>query len=74
MNVLLLVLGLVLGGDGYYWSKARLLLPAFPLLIPVALAIVRSRNRVLPYVVFALLTTLSTLYGVYLLLYWGFSP
>ena len=68
------VLALVLGGDGYYWAKARLLLPAFPLLIPVALALVRSRDRVAPYVVFALLTALSTLYGVYLLLYWGFSP
>jgi hypothetical protein len=68
------VLGLVLTGAGYYWAKGRLLLPAFPLLIPVALALVRSRNRVLPYVVFALLTALSTLYGVYLLLYWGYSP
>ena len=68
------MLALVLGGDGYYWAKARLLLPAFPLLIPVALAIVRSRNRLVPYVVFALLTALSTGYGVYLLLYWGHSP
>lgn len=68
------VLALVLGGDGYYWAKARLLLPAFPLLIPVALALVRSRNRVAPYVVFGLLATLSSLYGVYLLLYWGYSP
>jgi hypothetical protein len=68
------VLALVLGGDGYYWAKARLLLPAFPLLIPVALALVRSRNRVVPYVVFGLLTTLSSLYGVHLLLYWRYSP
>src|SRR4029078_3648438 len=28
------VLALVIGGEGYYWAKARLLLPAFPLLIP----------------------------------------
>jgi hypothetical protein len=69
-----LVLVLVLGGDGYYWAKARLLLPAFPLLVPVAYAIVRSRNRMVPYVVLTLLTALSTFYGVYLLLLWGYSP
>lgn len=65
---------LVIGGEGYYPSKARLLLPAFPLLLPVAYAIGRSRNRTVPFVVLAGLTALSALYGVYLCLVWKFSP
>jgi hypothetical protein len=68
------VLVLALGGAGYYWAKARLLLPAFPLLIPIAYALVRSRNRTIPIVVIALLAALSAFYGVYLCLVWKASP
>ncbi|MDP9795661.1 hypothetical protein J2S43_004173 [Catenuloplanes nepalensis] len=68
-----LVLALALGGEGYYHSKSRLLMPAFPLLIPVAYALARAR---LPQVaaVVAALTALSAWYGSYLALVWEYSP
>jgi hypothetical protein len=64
----------VLTGDGYYWAKARLLMPAFPLLLPVAVALARTRNRVTPYAVVGALTALSAAYGVYLIVGWKHSP
>ena len=64
----------VLTGDGYYWAKARLLMPAFPLLLPVALALSRTRNRVTPVAVIGGLTALSAVYGIYLSLIWNHSP
>ncbi|MDR7274613.1 hypothetical protein [Catenuloplanes atrovinosus] len=68
-----LVLALALGGEGYYHSKSRLLVPAFPLLLPVAYALARAR---LPQagVVIAALTALSAWYGSYLALVWEYSP
>jgi hypothetical protein len=68
------VLILVLGGAGYYYAKARLLMPAFPLLLPVAYALARTRNRTVPVVVLTGLTALSALYGVYLAEVWTYSP
>jgi hypothetical protein len=68
------VLVLAIGGAGYYWAKGRLLLPAFPLLIPIAYALASSRNRTIPIVVITLLTGLSAFYGVYLCLIWKSSP
>jgi hypothetical protein len=68
------VLVLAIGGAGYYWAKGRLLLPAFPLLIPIAYALARSRNRTVPIVVITLLAGLSAFYGVYLCLIWKSSP
>jgi hypothetical protein len=65
---------LVIGGDDYYAAKARLLIPVFPLLLPVAYAMARSRNRAVPYVVLAGLTAMSACYGVYLCLIWHYSP
>ncbi|GGZ63245.1 membrane protein [Streptomyces inusitatus] len=38
-----IVVALALGASGYFGSKPRLLLPAFPLLIPPALALARAR-------------------------------
>ena len=57
---------IALGGTGYFASKPRFLLPAFPLLLPLALALSRARTRTL------LLTTgslgsLALGYGIYLL-------
>jgi hypothetical protein len=68
------VLVLAIGGAGYYWAKGRLLLPAFPLLIPIAYALAGSRTRTIPIVVITLLTGLSAFYGVYLCLIWKSSP
>ncbi|MEU6389764.1 hypothetical protein [Streptomyces sp. NPDC046939] len=67
-GVLLLV---TLGGSGFFASKPRFLLPAFPLLLPVACALARTA-RARP--AHALLTVgwlagLSVAYGTYLLVY-----
>ena len=66
------LLVLAIGGD--YWAKGRLLLPALPLLIPIAYALALSRNRTIPIVVITLLAGLSAFYGVYLCLIWESSP
>ena len=64
---------IVIGGADYYHAKARLLLPAFPLLLPVAYALGAARARTAT-VVFVVLTAFSAFYGVYLCLVWPFSP
>ncbi|MEU6124463.1 mannosyltransferase family protein [Streptomyces sp. NPDC047123] len=53
------------GGSGFFESKPRFLLPAFPLLIPPALAMTRARSRSAHLVVCAL-AGLSLAYGTYL--------
>ena len=67
------LLVLTIGGAGYYHSKSRFLLPAFPLLMPVALALARARPRV-PAVILPALALGSAWYGGYLLLIWTASP
>jgi hypothetical protein len=71
-GVLLLVVTLISGGN-YYHAKARFLIPAFTLLIPVAIGLVNT-SRLTRYVVLATLTGLSAWYGSYLLLVWNRSP
>lgn len=64
-GVLLLI---TLGGSGFFESKPRFLLPAFPLLLPLARALVRTA-RARPWhaaVVAGALTGLSFGYGAYL--------
>jgi hypothetical protein len=64
-GVLLLI---ALGGSGFFESKPRFLLPAFPLLIVVARALVRTA-RTRPWhavVVASALAGLSFVYGAYL--------
>jgi hypothetical protein len=39
----LTVVAMVLVGEEYYHAKARLLMPAFPLLLPIAYALARDR-------------------------------
>jgi hypothetical protein len=60
-------------GDGYFHAKARLLMPAFSLLLPVAFALAAGRRRT-AVVVLATLTTISAGYGIYLALVWTYSP
>ncbi|MGR4881404.1 hypothetical protein ACIPUC_18630 [Streptomyces sp. LARHCF249] len=55
------------GGAGFFESKPRFLLPAFPLLLPVAAAMARARPRT-AVMVTAALAGLSYGYGLYLLL------
>ncbi|GGL89996.1 membrane protein [Streptomyces fumigatiscleroticus] len=64
-GVLLLI---TLGGSGFFASKPRFLLPAFPLLLPLARALVRTA-RARPWhatVVAGALAGLSFTYGAYL--------
>ncbi|MFM9444869.1 hypothetical protein [Streptomyces acidiscabies] len=64
-GVLLLI---ALGGSGFFESKPRFLLPAFPLLLPLAAALARA-TRARPWhaaVVVAALAGLSFAYGAYL--------
>ncbi|MFG2754718.1 glycosyltransferase family 39 protein [Streptomyces xanthophaeus] len=55
------------GGAGYFESKPRFLLPAFPLLLPLAAAMARARPRT-AVVVTACMAGLSYGYGLHLLL------
>ncbi|MEU8587062.1 mannosyltransferase family protein [Streptomyces sp. NPDC048664] len=64
-----LLLLVALGGSGFFESKPRFLLPAYPLLIPVARALVRTA-RARPWhatVMGGALAGLSFVYGAYLL-------
>ncbi|MDJ0466777.1 hypothetical protein [Streptomyces sp. H27-C3] len=61
-GVLMLI---TVGGSGYFESKARFLLPAFPLLLPLAHALTKARPRA-AIVVTAALAGLSLCYGTYL--------
>lgn len=67
------IIAMVFFGDGYFHAKARLLMPAFPLLLPIAYALGSARRRVAAVVV-ALFAVVSAGYGVYLALAWGYSP
>ena len=69
-GVLLLI---AVGGAGYFHSKARFLLPAFPLLIPMARALAAARPATM-YLLLAAATLVSSVYGVHLMLVWKFSP
>ncbi|OKK02645.1 hypothetical protein AMK26_23885 [Streptomyces sp. CB03234] len=57
---------IAVGGSGFFESKPRFLLPAFPLLVPLACAVRRARPRAAAVVV-AALAGLSFGYGTYLL-------
>ncbi|WP_149183143.1 glycosyltransferase family 39 protein [Streptomyces sp. TRM49041] len=75
--VLLIYAGVLLliavGGAGYFHSKARFLLPAFPLLIPAARALAAARPSTM-YTLLGTAVALSTAYGVHLMLVWPHSP
>ncbi|MEU3752045.1 hypothetical protein AB0H17_04660 [Streptomyces olivoreticuli] len=62
----LVLVVIAVGGSSYFASKPRFLLPAFPLLLPAALAMARARQRTVVVTVGAL-AGLSFLYGTYLL-------
>ncbi|WP_370086509.1 hypothetical protein [Streptacidiphilus sp. MAP12-16] len=65
----LVIIVITLGDAAYFSSRGRFLLPAFPLLLPIATALVRLRNRITLIAVLASGTGLSALYGAYLMLY-----
>ncbi|MEV3853949.1 hypothetical protein AB0J38_06435 [Streptomyces sp. NPDC050095] len=72
--VLLLYTGalavIVLGGDGFLHSRPRFLLPAFGLLLPLALVVARLRTRTAATVL-SVAAVLSALCGCYLLAHLG---
>ncbi|MFF2526382.1 hypothetical protein [Streptomyces liangshanensis] len=55
---------LAVGASGYFGSKPRLLLPAFPLLLPLAVVLARSRPRVV-YLTLTLMTVVAAAYGAF---------
>lgn len=61
------------GGAGFFESKPRFLLPAFPLLLPLVAVMAKARPRT-AVVVTAVLAGLSYGYGPYLLLVSGLAP
>ena len=67
------LLVLTIGGAGYYHARSRFLLPAFPLLLPIAVALGHARLRV-ESIVLPALALASAWYGGYLLLLWTASP
>ncbi|MGW4158618.1 hypothetical protein [Streptomyces sp. NPDC004788] len=69
-GVLLLV---VLGSGGVYFPRARYLLPGFPLLLPVALAVARARFAAAAVVVGGAALSSAWL-GGYMLLVWPGPP
>ncbi|ATO17750.1 hypothetical protein CO540_09120 [Micromonospora sp. WMMA2032] len=68
-----LILLTTLGAAGYYHAKARFLLPAFPLLLPVAVALARA-GWARAVTVLAPLAILSAYFGGYVLMIWNRSP
>lgn len=69
-GVLLLV---VLGSGGVYFPRARFLLPGFPLLLPVALALARARRPAAVLVLTGAALSSAWL-GGYMLLVWSGPP
>ncbi|MGY0059736.1 hypothetical protein ACWY4P_24855 [Streptomyces sp. LZ34] len=62
----LVLVAIALGGSNYFASKPRFLLPAFPLLLPLAVAMARARPRT-AVLTGGALAGLSFAYGTYLL-------
>jgi hypothetical protein len=56
------VTAMAMGASGYFGSKPRLLVPAFPLLLLVAIALERSAKS---YLYIAPLVMTSALYGAF---------
>lgn len=67
------MLVIVLGSGGVYFPRARFLLPAFPLLLPLALHLSRASRRHRALVLTAAVLG-STYCGAYMLLVWSAAP
>ncbi|MGW5738190.1 MULTISPECIES: glycosyltransferase family 39 protein [Streptomyces] len=68
-----LLLLIVLGSKGVYFPRARFLLPGFPLLLPLAVALARARTHVAVTVLTAAALT-SAAFGGHMLLAWMGPP
>ncbi|MEU0160382.1 hypothetical protein ABZ154_16470 [Streptomyces sp. NPDC006261] len=65
-GIAIVVISLI--GAGYFGSRPRLMMPAFPLLLPPAAALVRLRSTAPLTVVIAVLASASAAYGAWTLL------
>ena len=64
---------ITIGTENYYSAKGRYLMPAFTLLIPIAMGLAKARRSTV-VTVFAFLVLVSGWYGTYLSLVWRWSP
>ncbi|WUG37177.1 hypothetical protein OHN74_27820 [Streptomyces sp. NBC_00459] len=67
------LLAIVLGSGGVYYPRARFLVPAFPLLLPLAVHLARASRRFRACVITAAVA-LSAYCGAYMLLVWPSAP
>ncbi|MFD4118212.1 hypothetical protein ACFWSJ_32805 [Streptomyces niveus] len=67
------LLVIAIGGTGFYASRPRFLLPAFPLLLPPALALTEARPRTV-IVLIATVAAISLTYGAHMLYYASTAP
>lgn len=67
------VLALCVGSSGLMTSKARLLLPAFTLLVPVAMGLARRRGATMVLVLVGA-AVVSGWYGAHSLVVWEYAP
>jgi hypothetical protein len=68
----LIALALVMGQNGFYHSKPRLLVPVLLILVPAALALARARGRTAALVL-AGYALFGLWYGAYLITVWRFA-
>lgn len=66
------VLALDLGADGLMYSKVRLMLPAFPLLLPIAIGLANRRTATAAYTT-VLIVCFGTWFGAYSLTAWSYA-
>ncbi|WP_346117947.1 hypothetical protein [Micromonospora coerulea] len=62
-----------IGTENYYWAKGRYLMPAFTLLLPIAMGLGKARRSTV-VALFVFLVLVSGWYGTYLCLIWKASP
>ncbi|PRZ44398.1 dolichyl-phosphate-mannose-protein mannosyltransferase [Antricoccus suffuscus] len=68
----LVLLGMAIGSAGYLHSKLRFLVPIFPIVIPVAIVLMRTR-RVTATLVLISAVLLSAWWGAFMLLVWPYA-
>jgi hypothetical protein len=68
----LLTVAFVIGSSGIQWDKARLLLVAFPLLLPIAITVARQRTSTMTLLLLGFTFT-GLWFGAYALTVWQFS-
>ncbi|MFF4329962.1 hypothetical protein ACFYZT_26100 [Streptomyces sp. NPDC001591] len=68
-----MIMLVALGGAGFYFSKMRFIMPAFPLLFPFALALARARRSTVLWILGSA-TAVSALFGGNLNFVWWGCP